>query len=80
MSCNCCVPTACKWLLMVNKLPSVLDADFNHAYMLPDDSVYVLSANRQNMVQIGAGRASGVNRAEFEELKKQVENLAKAVR
>lgn len=80
MSCNCCVPTACKWLLQVTKLPSVLDADFQHAYMLPDDSVYVLSANRQNMVQIGAGRASGVGRAEFEALKKQVEELAKRVK
>lgn len=74
MSCNCCVPTACKWLLQVNKLPSVLDADFKHAYMLPDNSVYVLSANRQNMIPLG------VSRAEFEALKKQVEALAKAVR
>lgn len=73
-NCNCCVPTACKWLLLVDKVPSVLDADFQHAYMLPDNSVWVLSSNREDMVQLS------VSRSEFDNLKKRVDDLVKAVK
>ncbi|WP_277294030.1 hypothetical protein [Streptococcus hyointestinalis] len=54
MTCsNCCGPNACKWLLAVDELPSIVDADANHAYITPDNRVYVLSYDRSKMIQIG---------------------------
>ena len=63
MTCsNCCGPSACKWLLAVDELPSVVDADANHAYITPDNKVYVLSYDRSKMIQIG-GKQHGLARS-----------------
>ena len=47
------------WLVQVDTLPAPEDADYDHAYILPDDSVYVLSHDGTQLVPIGSSGSGG---------------------
>lgn len=48
--CSDCMPWTDKWLVAVDKVPDAFDADINHAYITPDNKVYVLAHDRMSMV------------------------------
>ncbi|MBL1227956.1 hypothetical protein IW492_01770 [Enterococcus sp. BWB1-3] len=47
------------WEVPVNKLSDIKEANRDHAYILPDESVWVLNHEGTGMVQINAGGSSG---------------------
>ncbi|WP_430598266.1 glycerophosphodiester phosphodiesterase family protein [Enterococcus sp. AZ177] len=42
----------CNWLIPVASLDKIGYPDYNHAYILPDDTIWTLSANGENFIQL----------------------------
>ncbi|GHU63527.1 hypothetical protein FACS189418_7010 [Clostridia bacterium] len=48
------------WLVKRDTLPPVSEADRNHAYILPDDTIWVLDYDGNSLIQIGTGSGQAI--------------------
>jgi len=50
---NCNFDTSnCNWLTPISELEKIGYPDYNHAYILPDNTIWVLSTDGENLIQI----------------------------
>lgn len=50
--CQDCMPDECHWLVPVSKEPDPFLMDRNHAYIMPNNTIYVLSHDRTQAIDI----------------------------
>lgn len=50
--CQDCMPDECHWLVPVSKKPDPFLMDRNHAYIMPNNTIYVLSHDRTQVIDI----------------------------
>lgn len=77
--CYQCMPDEFTWLLPVDEKPDPFFMDRNHAYITPDNTVYVLDHTRTKVIPLGGGGGLGVVDLSDYALKSDLENKIKGL-